>query len=185
MTSSAIEMNNSMPGLFHKSFKEFEDAAALSKTDDEGGTYSFVAGPIDARCQWWCRIGTPAAVRACDPAAVESASDLPGTYLRKGTDLELPAWTAIFDGEANHATKNRGWTHQVGIVVPMPGNGLTLKWFHPSQEAKKAIKAFGMHEIMGGSGPNAAMVRAARFVVSGTTTDDRLARARAIGLVKA
>lgn len=140
-------------------------------------TYTHVAVPRSSRCQWWQSIGKPQEVLALDPAGVESANDLPGEYLRKGTDLELPAWTVIFDGEANHHSKQRGWTHQLAIVAPDAEGDLDIKWVRPTADHKARIKARAPH-LKGGSGPNAAMARIARFVLEGVDDADRLARWR-------
>lgn len=139
-------------------------------------TYSHIASPSDARCQWWQRIASEGEVLAADPATVDGAGDLPGRYVRKGSDHELAAWTIVFDGEALHHRKQRGWRHLVGIVAVADDGTLSRLWMPPTAERKAAIKATGASHLMGGSGPNAAMVRIARYVLEGSTDADRRAR---------
>lgn len=138
-------------------------------------TLSHIAKPSDSRCPWLQVHTTPDRVLAINPANVDGAKDLPGFKLRNGSDVELPAWDVLFDVEAMHHKKNRGWRHLLGIVVPN-GDGLKLRWFSIVMEVKTAIKAAGASHLMGGSGPNAAMLRAARWILEGETDEGRMSR---------
>ncbi len=142
-------------------------------------TLSHIASPSDSRCNWLQLVADEAAVLAADPSKIDGAATLPGTKQRRGADSELPAWTILFDIEANHHWKNRGWTHVLGIVAPK-GEGLALYWMKPTAATKAAIKAAGAAHLIGGSGPNAAMVRAARYILEGADDNERQARLAAV-----
>ena len=115
-------------------------------------------------------------VLSLDPKKIASANDLPGDYVRKGTDLEIPDWTFIFDGEANHATKQRGWTWQLGVAIP----GVTepyIVWIVSDVAKQKAkIKAEGATHLIFGSGDNANLARMARWIAEGPDLPERLRR---------
>ncbi len=147
-------------------------------------TYSHIASPCDNRCTWIQRIADPVVIVTIDPANVSGARDLPGAGQRKKADSELAAWTVVFDVEAIHHTKQRGWRHTVGIVAPTGEDGdLGLQFFSVGAAHKARIKAAGRSDLMGGSGPNAAMVRVARYILDGGDAGRcaRLAEMRAIG----
>jgi hypothetical protein len=139
----------------------------------ETPTLSVTLSPVDKRCTWFCKVDPSGLARTPDP--VEGATSLPGDRVRAGTDLELPAWSVVYDVEARHHAKMRGWDHRVGIVVLREDGGLSLRWVQPTAAHKAAIKAADP-SLRGGSGPNAAMVRLAAYVLRGETEADRLAR---------
>jgi hypothetical protein len=144
-------------------------------------THSHISRPQDSRCQWWQRIATRDDVLALDLASVDGARSLPGTYCRSGQDHELPVGSVVFDGEANHHRKQRGWTFTVGIVLPGGGGGIDLYWLAPTAERKAAIKAApDGAAYMAGSGPHAAMVRMAQWILAGTTSAEWIQRWNAL-----
>lgn len=138
-------------------------------------TLSHIARPADSRCKWWQRIATEAEVLGTDPAQIDGASTLPGAYQRKAADTELPAWTVVLDGQENHHVKARGWRHLLGIVV-RSGDRLGMVWITTPMQTKALIKAAAPH-LAGGSGPNAALLRAARYVLEGQGDGYRIGRA--------
>lgn len=144
-------------------------------------TCTHTAKPVDPRCPWWQRAGTENEVLMKTVDTVSEAGSLPGKFLRPGADLELSAWSCIFDGEAMHATKHRGWRHVVGIVAPTGDDGtLVITWIQANMAMKQAIKAARYSHLLGGSGPNAALLRVARYVLEAPDTTERLARLRAM-----
>jgi hypothetical protein len=63
------------------------------------------------------------------------------------------------------------------MVAPSNSGELVLWWFGElGMSVKTAIKAEGASHLMGGSGPNAAMVRALRWILEGDTTEERVRR---------
>lgn len=143
-------------------------------------TYSHIAKPRDRRCSWLQLVLTPEMVLDASPADVDGAGTLPGLRQRRYADTELPVWSVVLDIEARHHTKNRGWDHYVGIVRPTE-DGLVLTWVgEPTAAMKALIKASGAAHLLGGSGPNAAMVRCARWVLEGVDDVERERRLLAL-----
>lgn len=147
---------------------------------DTTETLSHIAKPCDDRCRWWQKTLAAEAVIALDPASIEDANSIPGTYLRKGADLELNEWTVLFDGEQVHHKKPRGWTWTMGIVLRVDG-ALKVEWIRANVSKHKAvIKAAGAAHLLGGSGDVASMVRVARWILEADTTEARMERIAAI-----
>lgn len=102
---------------------------------------------------------------------------LPGKVHRPKADLELPVWTAILRGEEVHHSKQRGWNFFVSIVAP--GADADLKRWEigtPGAAHKAWIKAHGGQHLMGGSGPHAAMLRCAVWVLEAPSEAERIQR---------
>lgn len=143
-------------------------------------TFSHVAHPEDSRCSWLQVHATPEQLLSTSPTTVDRAADLPGRKLRNGADIELPAWSVLFDIEAMHHRKQRGWCHLLGLIIPEDGGELRLRWICPGMAVKMTIKAAGATHLIGGSGPNAAMVRTARWILEAEGDDARLDRWRVL-----
>lgn len=128
-------------------------------------TYSHVAKPADRRCRWWQRICDQGDLERVELGAVDGANALPGRYLKDGSDVELPIWSVVFDGEARHHAKPRGWRFLVGFVVPGDDGGLRLVWREPKVQDKARAKADNQ-ALAAGTGPHAALVRAALWALA-------------------
>lgn len=132
----------------------------MTTTPAPAPTYSHIAKPADSRCRWWQKVLSPEQLATIDAAIVDGANDVPGDYLRKGADLELPPGSVLIDGEANHPVKQRGWAYTVGIVN---ADATEIDWRKVCiTEDKKEMKAAGFPVT--GSGPVAAAVRLAQFL---------------------
>ena len=146
-------------------------------------TYSHIVKAQDNRCMHWQRILTDVpTILLADLAQVGDASTLPGAYARKGSDHELPAWSVVFDGEAVHHVKNRGWVHTLGVTYPLSNGQIGIVWVRCTPEHKAAIKASGAG-LMAGSGPNAAMLRVAQYVLGGIGDQERIDRLHAMDAI--
>lgn len=111
--------------------------------------------PTDSRCKYWAKI-----VRANQPLPfpldVNGANDLPVPYLRRG-DEELAPGDALFEGEAVHHSKNRGWLNSLHWV---DADGKLHVFRQPFSDYKAQLKAQGLAvELLKGAGDVAAMVR--------------------------
>ena len=143
-------------------------------------TYSHVASPVDPRCPWMQLIASPEEVLTSKVEKTNGATTLPGKKQKKNADSELPGWTIVFDIEANSRTKNRGWTHTLGVV-----RGEEIHWIRCTAIVKETIKADRAAcdadpDLLLGSGPNAAMLRAAKWILSASTDEGRAERLKAL-----
>ncbi len=124
-------------------------------------SHSVIIGPADSRCRYWAKT-----FRSDDPlplpSLVNGANDLLGKYAQHGEE-ELTAGDVLFEGEANHHRKNRGWTYWLTVVAP---NGELLRFISGNfGELKAQMKAQGMSpDLLKGSGDIAAMVRIAHAI---------------------
>ena len=150
-----------------------------------GATRSVVLRPWNSKCSYWALVATPEEVLAADLKGAGGMHSLPGTLARKGSDHELPAWTVVLRGEAVHPTKHRGWNFCVSFILPVVdadsnGEPMNRNLGLPGTAQKAAIKASGAQHLMLGSGPHAAMLRAAKWVLEAEGDDARLARVDAL-----
>lgn len=131
----------------------------------------YIARPQDRRCRYWAKVAY-ATTALPSPAVVEGADQLPGAYLRAGSDVELEPGDVVFEGEANHATKQRGWTFNIGVCVVDASGAETIRWLRDDEirRAKDFWRAAGRADMTRGSGPHAAMVRAAAWLREGSPT---------------
>lgn len=126
----------------------------------------------DSRCRAWCKVLSSEEVRRIRPAGIDGANDLPGSYLPFGREVELFPGDIIFEGEANHHTKPRGWTYNLGFVVGGANGVAQIAWVSGDERAAlkadlRASKDPAVRELLAGSGDVAAMVRYARAVLMG------------------
>jgi hypothetical protein len=77
--------------------------------------------------------------------------------------LELPIGTFVFDGEAVHHRKVRGYNYNLGVVL----SETEIVWMRATNERKSQIKDAGARHLMGGSGGVAGMIRMARWILEG------------------
>lgn len=144
-------------------------------------TLSHVAKPNDRRCRWWQKTLTADQAVKLNPEAIADAGSIPGPYHRNGADMELPEWSVIFDGEALHHAKPRGWRWVVGFVVRDEAGALVLTWVTSAVAGQKAVvKASGAAHLLGGSGDVANIVRCARWVLEAETSQARMERIAAL-----
>jgi len=133
-------------------------------------SYSYEIRPIDPRCRYWAKI-----IRAGRtlpmPDDVHGAGNIPGPYLQYGEEELLPG-DVLFEGEANHHRKDRGWTYKV-LAVTSDGELISLR--SGFGEQKKLMKQQGMAaELLKGSGDVAAMVRIAHGVRLGMHVEEEM-----------
>jgi hypothetical protein len=135
-------------------------------------TISYVVERVDGRCKGWAKKLNREQILALDLEKINGAIDIPGNYLKNGTDLELrPFEDFIFWGEANHHNKQRGWTYR--IYYP----GLSgIGFITPTIGIKAAIKKAGHTDLMGGSGDIAGIVRMAKFICQPCEIGERIVR---------
>jgi hypothetical protein len=133
---------------------------------------TFKIRPRDGRCRYWAKVvraGSPLPM----PGSVDGANDIPGAYLRSGSEVELFPGDLLFEGEANHHTKQRGWTYDLRTVrgkISEKGNyryflGFTAEikgWVKLLVREGKIEKSVGV-ELLKGAGDCAAMVRRAHL----------------------
>jgi hypothetical protein len=114
-------------------------------------------GPCESKCRWWAKV-----IRHGDslplPSAVAGAADIPGDYLAPG-DEELFPGDVLFEGEAIHHRKPRGWKYWVSFV----NSAGELVVYGSGFGAEKAeAKANGLAAaLLAGSGDVAGAVRVA------------------------
>jgi hypothetical protein len=118
-------------------------------------TITYIAKPQDSRCQWWSLILSP------DIQLDGRRIDAP--FLRKGADLELNHGDMLVDSEANHHTKNRGYSVTLGIAIEDEANekGGLVVWVCPGAAVKAYIKTHGGQDLMHETGDVNACVRLA------------------------
>ena len=121
--------------------------------------------PSDYRCKYWAKIiraHTPLPL----PSSVISATSLPGHFLLRG-DEELFPGDAMFEGEENHAYKNRGWSYWLRYVTR---DGSLLVYRSGFSTQKIAAKAQGLApSLLAGSGDIAGALRVAHALRAGMT----------------
>lgn len=123
-------------------------------TPDEVTTsVDYIARPIDSRCRYWCKV-VPAGTTIPLPGDADGAASIPGAYV-KG-EVTVFDGDAIFEGEANHHKKQRGWSFNVGVV-----ESGKIRWLKAS-EAKNRLRKIGAatRDLLAGSGDHAAGLRA-------------------------
>jgi hypothetical protein len=118
---------------------------------------SFSVEPQRRHCRYWAKLFR-AGTRLPMPEVVYGAHALPGRYLQRGEE-ELFAGDILFEGEANHPSRDRGWTYWVHYV---DDNGRLVSassgWREFKEKLKTASGAFDP-ALLKGSGPLAACVR--------------------------
>lgn len=128
-------------------------------------SYSVAIRPFDSRCRYWAKI-----VRAGEPIPLpcdaQCAGDIDGPYLRRGEEELLPG-DVLFEGEANHHRRQRGWSYWLKVVTT---DGDLLE-FGPNLSPYKAeLKSQGLPpELLRGAGDIAAMVRIVHGIRAGLT----------------
>lgn len=121
--------------------------------------------PLDHRCKYWCKI-VRAAVALPLPSIVEGADNIPGTY-KRGGDEELFPGDMMFEGEAKHHKKERGWMYHLTCIYK--GKERCIK---ASAEIKTRIKSRGLDvNLLAGSGDLAGIVRIAHAIRAGIEVD--------------
>lgn len=112
----------------------------------------------DSRCRGWHKVIRAGAALPL-PEHCNGAESIPAPYHREG-DEEIFDGDFVFYGEANHHTKQRGWTYRIGVPV-----GDKIVWCKPTAEHKARAKALGLDPtLLPGSGETAAMIRIAHAV---------------------
>lgn len=128
-------------------------------------TASFSVGPGDSRCKYWAKQVPLSALPM--PASIDGANSLPGGYLRNG-NTELFDGEILIEGEANHHSKQRGWSYWLVRVNPTEGKDGEYIRTKMSSEINARVKACikeaakrGLlsKEHLRGSGDIAAAVR--------------------------
>lgn len=130
----------------------------------------------DSRCRAWCQILSSAAVSSLRVAVVSGADSLGGRYETFAREIEVFAGDFIFGGEANHHTKNRGWSYSLGIVVASdrPDGDAEIVWVTATEalDSKEHLRALAKRgdfpaDDLKGAGEVAALVRYAQAVLAG------------------
>jgi len=121
-------------------------------------SHSVEIAPCDGRCRYWAKIiraGIPLPL----PSLVNGANDIPTRYLLRGNEELLPG-DALFEGEANHHRKTRGWTYWLTFVTE--AGDLVRVCNEDFGGIKVLLKQQGLAaEYLRGSGDVAAMARIA------------------------
>lgn len=89
---------------------------------------------------------------------VEGANQIPGKYLIQDMN-EIAPGDCAFQGEENHASKQRGWSFWVGLSFDDDEKAIFQSL--PALEVKAQLKALGRRDLLPGAGPLACEVRAA------------------------
>lgn len=127
------------------------------------GSVSVSVGPQDRRCRYWAKV-----VRAEQdlplPSEVSGAGNIESPYLQRGDEELLPG-DVLFEGEANHHSKDRGWSYLVQFV---DSAGACVMYRSGFSAQKAAAKAQGMATaLLAGSGDVAGAVRVAHALRAG------------------
>ncbi|WP_139826500.1 hypothetical protein [Derxia lacustris] len=123
-------------------------------------SFSVSLYPCDSRCRYWAKIIRKGQSLPL-PADVNGANDIPGKYLRG--DEELLPGDVLFEGEAMHHRKNRGWHYVVQVVTEAGELRRFVNGAFSNQKAQ--MKAQGMSpDYLRGAGDVAAMVRIAHGI---------------------
>jgi hypothetical protein len=130
---------------------------------------SIVLRANDRRCKYWAKCVRAGALLPL-PEAVSGAGDVPGEYLRSGSDVELDVGDFLLEGEENHHIKKRGWTYNLSVNSPFAPGKHTYIAFDSSikTDIKDAVAAGNLDPdsarlVLRGSGEVAAMVRAINY----------------------
>jgi hypothetical protein len=135
------------------------DALIATSTAAAQSSVSVKIAPADRRCRYWAKV-VRAATPLPAPDSVDGANGIPSPYARLG-DEELFAGDFLFEGEAEHHRKARGWDYIVSYMGP---DGKLIRC-RPGSAEKAAMKANGLPaNLLPGSGDIAAMVRLAHAV---------------------
>ena len=122
--------------------------------------------PQDDRCRYWAKI-IRNGVALPLPSAVDSASNVPGGYVRRGEEELFPG-DFLIEGEENHHRKARGWAYKLRFI----GHTGALRTVAPLAERKAVAKANGLPSpLLAGSGDIAALIRLAHAVRLGISID--------------
>lgn len=122
--------------------------------------YVITAKPRDSRCRYWCKVVDGADLPA--PRSVLGASSLPGEYEDKGDTVIVDEGQFVFEGEAMHHRKNRGWAYWVWQVQRDENGCLRKVRIEVDNRADKVWLAdHGRRDLTEGRGEVAACVRAA------------------------
>ncbi|MBP6902103.1 MAG: hypothetical protein KBC73_18570 [Burkholderiaceae bacterium] len=121
---------------------------------------TFSIRPYRANCRYWSKL-IRAGADLPHPKDVSGADSIAGPYLRNG-EIDLFSGDILFEGEANHPRKTRGWSYWVHYVNDR-GELITAKgrWSAFKAELKAATPAFqsDMPDLLKGCGDLAACVR--------------------------
>jgi hypothetical protein len=135
-------------------------------------TISHIIQRADGRCKGWAKKLNSRQILDLDLDKIQGANDLPGSYLKNGTDLELaPYEDFIFWGEENDHRKARGWTYR--LYYPTTKK---MGWVGADNRIKQMIKSEGHKDLMTGSGEIAGLVRIAKYISSGLDLTEKIAR---------
>jgi len=130
-------------------------------------SYSVEIAPADGRCRYWAKV-IRAGMSLPLPSLVNGADDIPSHYLLRGNEELLPG-DALFEGEANHHRKNRGWSYWLTFVTE--AGDLVRVCNEDFGGIKAILKQQGLAaEYLKGSGDVAAMVRIAQALRLGMCT---------------
>jgi len=130
----------------------------MSSENTQNVSLSVEIRPFDRRCRYWAKIVRPGQALP-RPSEVKGANDIPGGYLRLG-DEELFPGEILFEGEAMHHRKQRGWTYSLTWCDHSTGEKRTLD--NPDAKTKADLKSAGLPaELLRGAGGPAACVRVA------------------------
>lgn len=118
---------------------------------------SFSVRPYRRHCRYWAKL-VRAGAGLPMPGEVDGANTIPGKYLRLGEE-ELFCGDLLFEGEANHPSKDRGWSYWVHYVDDS-GNLISANsgWREFKAQLKAATGAFDP-ALLKGAGDLAACVR--------------------------
>lgn len=128
-------------------------------------TVSFEIRPYNRGHAYWAKL-----IRAGGnlpfPALVNGASEIPGKYLMHGEEELFPN-DILFEGQANHRSKSRGWRYWVHFVNE---NGDLIQphgaWSVFKSRLKEAAGTYDA-ELLKGAGDLAACVRWAHIQRAG------------------
>lgn len=116
-------------------------------------SYTYDPCPSDLRCKYWCKV-VRHGVDLPMPEIVKGARDLPGSYLNTHEEIELFDSDLVFEGEAKHHRKMRGFDYNLGVI-----HNQKLVWVDHHVKVKQLLRAAGERELLLGSGEVAMMVR--------------------------
>jgi hypothetical protein len=125
---------------------------------------SVVVTPTNHRCRYWAKL-----IR-CDeelpyPGTITDANSIPGPYLKRSADIEMSHGDFLFEGEALHHRKQRGWDFLITVC-----NEDDTVVIYPSMQIKQFIKNCPdipkdeRKRLLEGSGDHAAMIRIAKTI---------------------
>ena len=117
---------------------------------------SIKIGPTDKRCKHWAKIVRSGGVLPM-PVDATGANSLAAPYAKDG-DEELLEGDFLFEGEANHHTRQQGWSYWLGYI----GDDGVFRRVSYSSARKAVMKANGLPvQYLLGTGDVAGLVRMA------------------------